>query len=186
VTRDELIESYLPYVKERARYWGYRYPFLRDDILSVAMLVLVEICDKKTDFNKAYLSLRIESRINDLLAESNLIRIPRSERQKRKAENKGLDDLPKAVLLGDDSFYDMRPCSEPPTWLMLHIQDVGIILELTEREQHIIKLKVEGHTNEEIGEVFGITEVAIRKILKKLQGRYLVATRKYPGMLRPQ
>lgn len=186
MTRDEVIEKFLPYAKSQAKYWSYRYPFIREDVYSVALLALVEVANRTLNFNKSHLASAIKNKVTDLIGANNLIHIPRTELDKRKKENQPTDDLPKARLLGDESFFDLRVSKDPPTWMQIHLKDVAKILELDKRESKIIEMKIEGYTNEEIGEHFDIHESMIRKILKKLQGRYLVATRDYPGIMRPR
>jgi RNA polymerase sigma factor (sigma-70 family) len=180
------VAEYMEYAEERARWWSAKHPSLRDDIMATAMLALVQAFNRRIpQYPKAFLSKCIENAVIDLLEANYLIRIPRSEIARRKAQKETLDTLPRAVVIGDEELWDLRKDREFPTWMRMQAEDVGILLELTEREQRILKLRMQGYTNAEVGLEFGISEAAVRKAIGLVKGRYLTLIHNHRGILKP-
>lgn len=180
------IAKYLDYAKERGHWWAAKHPSLRDDIMAVAMLALVQAFDRRIpDHPKAFISKCIENAVVDLLEENYLIRVPRSEIARRKKEKESLDTLPRAVFVGDEELWDLRRDRAFPIWMRMQANDVGILLVLTERECRILSLRMKGYTNDEVGLEFGISEAAVRKAINLIKGRYLTLIHTYKGILKP-
>jgi RNA polymerase sigma factor (sigma-70 family) len=181
--RDAVIAEYLEYAKERGRWWAAKHPLLRDDIMAISVLALVQALTKRVPKTpKAYISKCIQNAVIDLVTANEIIPVPRSEIRRRGEEGAA---LPHVVHIDEGIDWDWQPSREPPAWKVLQAKDVCQLLELTTREQRVIQLKIDGYTNEEAGLEFGISERAIRKILNKVKGRYLNLLHKYKGLLKP-
>jgi RNA polymerase sigma factor (sigma-70 family) len=169
--RDAVIAEYLEYAKERGRWWAAKHPLLRDDIMAISVLALVQALTKRVPKTpKAYISKCIQNAVIDLVTANEIIPVPRSEIRRRGEEGAA---LPHVVHIDEGIDWDWQA------------KDVCQLLELTTREQRVIQLKIDGYTNEEAGLEFGISERAIRKILNKVKGRYLNLLHKYKGLLKP-
>jgi len=185
--RNMAIAEHIEYAKERARWWASKHPYLRDDIMAVALLTLVEAFDRRIpDDPKAFISRCIENAVVDLLEGNYTIKVPRSEIARRQEAKETLETLPRAVRLNDEELWNIRKDTAYPTWMAMQVDDVGKLLELTPRERRILLLRQDGYTNEEIGIEFSISEAAIRKAVALIRGRYLTLLQTHKGILKPE
>jgi RNA polymerase sigma factor (sigma-70 family) len=176
----------MEYAKKRASWWAAKHPNLRDDITAAALLALVQAFERRIpESPKAYVSKCIENAVIDLLEANYLIKVPRSEIARRKASKESLDTLPRAVFLDDEELWDLRRDRRYPHWMTLQVEDVGILLKLTEQEQRILNLRADGYTNVEVGLEFSISEAAVRAKINQIKGRYLTLIHTTRGILKP-
>ena len=123
------IAEHLEYAKERGRWWGAKHPSLRDDIMAVALLTLVEAFSQRVpEYPKAFLSKCIENAVVDLLEANYLIRIPRSEITRRKNMKETLDTLPRVVFLDYAELWELLRDQRFPHWMEMQVEDIGILL----------------------------------------------------------
>jgi len=183
------IAKYLSYAKERARWWAYRHPLLRDDIMATAMFSLVRGLDRVIpEHPQGFISACIDNDIKKLLAANYLIQIPHNEISRLKAEGLGFESLPRAYsydIKRDIRLLDTRVSKEAPSWVLIFVEEIKNLLQLDEREKKILRLKSDGYSNSEIGSMFDVTKQAIQLILRGIKGRYLTLIQKHPELLRP-
>ena len=180
------VAEYMEYALERGRWWAAKHPHLWDDILATAMLALVKAFDHcQPKYPKGYVSGCVDRGVIDLLYAQALIQIPKSEIARRKALKLGFEDLPRAFLAedtmdGDSTFYPEyelwdigKRSPQIPAWLIAHMNDVLKLLELSDYEYEIVRLRMLGHTLDGISGLLGKSKATLSEHLTNLQGRYM-------------
>ena len=177
----------MEYARARGSWWARKHPNLADDILATAFLALVKALTAKSDgINmKGFISRCIDNEVTSLLRENDIIKIPKSEIQRRKAADLGYDDLPKARMVEDIETLQRERSRQPPTWVTMHVDDVYRLLELSEYEEEILRAKVHGYSLSEIGDRLCKAKSTLSETLSNIRGRYERLMRTHPELLRP-
>lgn len=198
------VADYIEYAEERGHWWSKKYPHLRDDILATALLALVKAfasgVRKKNP--KGYISGCIDNEIRDFLAHNYLIYIPKQEIKRRKKAKESLDDLPRAFLIGDlrgtlltrklvyDDYklWDLGvKIPDHPVWKRLHAEDVLSLLELSNFERELVRMRMEDRSLAEISILLDRPKTALHEALEKIRIRYRrIAYKRRSGILRPK
>jgi len=186
--RDEAVAEYMPYAKDRARWWATKHPALWDDIHAAAYLALVKALNARDTGPgiKGFISKCIDNEITSLLRGNDLIKIPTREIQRRKKGDLGFDDFPKVILVDDQELHGLRRSNRHPAWVAIYIKDVFRLLELTDHEREILILKSDGYSLSEIGEKLSRAKSSLSETLGNIRGRYIRLLRTHHELLQPR
>ena len=172
--REKLIMSHVRLVLQICGGYVARYPEKKDDIVSAAMLGLVEAVDRMRvhvhNNIGGYVTIRVHSSIHKFLINDYAIRIPQKQIKKLKEEH----ILPYTInfnskIQEDEDNYayenDADTSLLPPQYDD-HEHEISDFLNyLTAQEQEILTLRLENHTGRDIAKIIQISPARVSQIL---------------------
>lgn len=152
-------EDHLDLAQKAAAIWARRFPYAADDLLSVAYLALLEACERwngKGTF-RGYANQIMSWRLKTYLIEDRTVRVPQPEITEGRADY--------VKVQGGDATRFLTAAEDEANY---------VIPDLTETEQRILELRLEGRTLQEIAKELGFKSHAnVIYYIKKIQEKWL-------------
>lgn len=166
--RNRMITGNMPLVITKVDTFIHQHPstsHLRDDLTSAGFMGLTEAVDCLTPeiLNPmGYISSRIYHRIDDLLEEEMLVRIPTESKRQAKKNNKPLT-VYEIKMLSDEHHFDGKTDFE--------MRDLILSCCQTKEDEEFIRLRELGHTLPEIATRFGKPLVTVFRLFDQIRSR---------------
>ena len=170
-SRETMVQGNMPLVIHKVDKLLKKYPYLeylRDDLVSVGFIALIEAIDKYRVQDKATITTCLSRNINnafkDFLAKRMAVSIPRQT--KRNAQQRGvkLDD-PSPTKLSARAVRNYQKLSD--------LRDDLLLCCSTPEELECFQLREQQYTLKEIAVKLGTTITIIHRILAKIKKNYL-------------
>ena len=168
----EIIEENLPLVKKLERTFQFKFPHLKDDIHSAALMGLTQgVHWAQTTLKDAniepYLNQNIRGFIYDEISKSRLIHIPHSANLEDSKYFDKTNFVPKVFHGGKLTTQPVYvPLTDVPDDRVTDdMEELISTIGLNAREKFVVKMRVEGYTTHEIGARMGLTHVSILNVL---------------------
>jgi len=179
--RETLIMSHVRLVLQICGGYVARYPKKKDDIVSAAMIGLVEAVDRMCAHVHnnigGYITIKVHSAIHKFLSEDHVIRIPQKQIKKMREEN----ILPYTINLHgkvqedeDNTAYtnDAEISLLPPQYDENDYEIHDFLNYLSTQEQEVLKLRLENHTGRDIAKILRISPARVSQILDDIGKKF--------------
>jgi RNA polymerase sigma factor (sigma-70 family) len=176
---EEIILGHMPLARAVARRIARQHPHLKDDLIAEALLCLVKVVrrirEKLEDPEKAGVFIGANIRwglVNYIHKHGHTIRMPRTEIDRQIEENGEIS--PPVVSSNYEEAIEEDPLRN------ISQQELINKLKLTDYEIHILYLRYNNYTNEEIGKLVERHESTVLRHIRNIVSRYKDLQRSRP------
>jgi len=172
MTRDTLIEQHIDLVHSVVRGYLRQHPtlgYLKDDLLSAGQIGLCEAVDliETTNPNnvKGFLTIAIRRAVKEAVINEDSIKVPTRTRSRMRSQGKEIEVVNRVNQL------DMIARNDPGLE-MVEVMDAIDAACQSEFDKQVVKMRIEGYTEEEIGDKLGCDKSTVCRALKTIYKRY--------------
>ena len=173
--RRQMIEGNMPLVVAKVNAYLIEFPhlaYLRDDLTSAGFVGLVDAVNKLATGRKsrnptAYIGVAINCNLRQLLENEAPIRVPQESQRLAKAQGKEITVPPVVNTMPDHCCLSVAPQAQK-----VEARDLLRCCCKDKRERLILRLCEEGRSYEHVGKCVNLGHVTVRRILKRILGRY--------------
>ena len=185
-SRDELIYGHLRLIMKLVSIFSNWSPRKKHDILSVALIALIETVDNREKIKNtnlgAVINKNVQWAIRQFLCEDHVIKIPATSYYRKKHRD-GLRDpvsIHGANKISSDydqegsafkSDYDLRLADRHGT-ISSELKEILNQLPRSDIERQVLILRMQGYRDKEIAERLGCSKVWVGKIRNELEERF--------------
>ena len=181
-SREELINGHLRLIMKLASIYSNWQPHKAKDILSVALVALIEAVDSRSEVKDgnlgAWISSKVQFAIRDYLGSDHVIPIPKTSYHRHK--ELGLIRTPVSLdctvdhsIVDEDTITSNRIQPEARPEVSIELRDILSQLPADGLESKIIILRMQGFNDREVAEQLGYTPMRICQLRNKMYDRFL-------------